>query len=205
MQSLELVETRDVEVCKALLKAAKNSAYAEKYRSFTAADSRRSWIAKVLSTSFLPKDNYGDCLYARGAEGKEDFRRFLDWYFQLPCPIPRTTGKDLSMQKSTFDDPKYCELVLAAVSDKQTQTTEGKTMSISIELTSQTLLNGQELANYSNQELYRIISKEEGYIAELKAVKAKPKRLVKEIEQRQAKLEELVALLDKQDGEDATQ
>jgi uncharacterized protein YueI len=111
------------------------------------------------------------------------------------------------MQKSRFDDKTYCERILAAITNNQTttQTTEGKTMSISIELTSQTLLNGKELANYANQELYRIISKEEGYIAELKAVKAKPKRLVKEIEQRQAKLEELVALLDKQDGEDATQ
>ena len=205
MQSLELKETQDVEVCKVLLKAAKNSPYGEKYKSFTAADSRRTWIDLVLSSSLLPKDHYGSCLYARGAEGREDFRRFLDWHWQLPCQILMTKNNELSMQKSRFDDPKYCELVLAAVSDKQTQTTEGKTMSISIELTSQTLLNGQELANYSNQELYRIISKEEGYIAELKAVKAKPKRLVKEIEQRQAKLEELVALLDKQDGEDATQ
>lgn len=207
MQSLELKEIQDVEVCKVLLKAAKNSAYADQYTSFSSADSRRGWIGRVLKNSSLPKNCFGDCLYARGAEGKEDFRRVLDWHLQLPCPNPRTTGRDLSMQKSRFDDATYCEQILAAITNNQTttQTTEGKTMSISIELTSQTLLNGKELANYANQELYRIISKEEGYIAELKAVKAKPKRLVKEIEQRQAKLEELVALLDKKDGEDATQ
>jgi hypothetical protein len=198
---------KDLQVCSALLKALKNKAYADQYTSFKSADSRRGWIGRVLRNSSLPKNCFGDCLYAIGAEGKEHFRRLLDWHLQLPCPNPRTTGRDLSTQKSRFDSAEYCELVLTSIAKEKTptQTQEGNTMSISIELTSQTLLNGKELADYSNQELYRIISKEEGYIAELKAVKAKPKRLVKEIAQREDKLKELVALLDKQDGENAAQ
>jgi hypothetical protein len=198
---------KDLQVCSALLKALKNKAYADQYLSFSSADSRRAWIGRVLINSSLPKDRFGDCLGALRAEGKEDFRRFLDWHLQLPCPNPRTTGRDLSMQKSRFDSPEYCQLILDSITDiqPQTKTQEGNTMSISIELTSQTLLNGKEITNYTNQELYRIISKEEGYIAELKAVKAKPKRLVKEIAQREDKLKELVELLDKQDGENATQ
>ena len=196
---------KDLQVCSALLKALKNKAYADQYLSFSSADSRRAWIGRVLINSSLPKDRFGDCLGALRAEGKEDFRRFLDWHLQLPCPNPRTTGRDLSTQKSKFDSAEYCELVLTSLAKEKTPTQEGNTMSISIELTSQTLLNGKEITNYTNQELYRIISKEEGYIAELKAVKAKPKRLVKEIAQREDKLKELVELLDKQDGENATQ
>jgi hypothetical protein len=202
---MQLPDQRTLRICQELVKAVQREKLAKTYKDTTKASTRRALVQNILKLSKLEKNHFGEALGAEFAQQRESYRRFLDWHLQTPCTEQGENGKDFSTLVTPFDDPKYCELVLAAVSDKQTQTTEGKTMSISIELTSQTLLNGKELANYTNQELYRIISKEEGYIAELKAVKAKPKRLVKEIEQRQAKLEELVALLDKQDGEDATQ
>jgi len=65
-----------------------------------------------------------------------------------------------------------------------------------IEVTTKTLVNGQDVAGMSDSSIYELIAAQEAKIAELDAIKTKPKKLVAEIEKRQAGIAALVAYLD---------
>lgn len=65
-----------------------------------------------------------------------------------------------------------------------------------IEVTTKTLVNGQDVATMSDSSIYELIAAQEAKIAELDAIKTKPKKLVAEIEKRQAGIVALVAYLD---------
>lgn len=88
----------------------------------------------------------------------------------------------------------------------QTQPQENTTMSLKLstqpfELTTRTYINGVDLDTLPNSELYAQIQAQEDAIEKLRAIKAKPKSLLAEIEKRQAGIEALVAYLDsKNDG-----
>lgn len=71
-----------------------------------------------------------------------------------------------------------------------------KPMSKPIEITTKTLVNGNDISGYSDAELYEMIASEEKKIAELNKIENKPKRLVAEIEKRQAGIQALVNYLD---------
>lgn len=71
-----------------------------------------------------------------------------------------------------------------------------KPMSTPIEITTKTLVNGNDISGYSDAELYEMIASEEKKIAELNKIENKPKRLVAEIEKRQAGIQALVNYLD---------
>lgn len=70
------------------------------------------------------------------------------------------------------------------------------TMSKPIEITTKTLVNGADIANFTDSQVYELIAAEEAKIAELDKIKTKPKKLVAEIEKRQAGIAALVAYLD---------
>lgn len=65
-----------------------------------------------------------------------------------------------------------------------------------IEVTTKTLINGVDIKEYSDAQIYQLIADQEAEIARLEAIKTKPKKLVAEIEKRQAGIAALVAYLD---------
>lgn len=65
-----------------------------------------------------------------------------------------------------------------------------------IEITTKTLVNGQDVATMSDASIYDLIAAQEAEIERLSAIKAKPKKLMAEIEKRQAGIAALVAHLD---------
>jgi len=73
------------------------------------------------------------------------------------------------------------------------------TMNAIITITTKTLVNGQDVANFSNAQLYDLIAQQEKKLAELDAIKNKPKALKKELADRQAGIDALVAHLDSRD------
>lgn len=65
-----------------------------------------------------------------------------------------------------------------------------------IEVTTKTLVNGKDIKDFSDAEVYQLIADQEAEIARLEAIKAKPKKLVAEIAKRQEGIAALVAYLD---------
>jgi len=65
-----------------------------------------------------------------------------------------------------------------------------------IEVTTKTLINGIDIKEYSDAQVYQLIADQEAEIDRLSTIKAKPKKLVAEIEKRQAGIAALVAYLD---------
>ena len=65
-----------------------------------------------------------------------------------------------------------------------------------IEITNKTLINGVDIKDFKDSEVYDLIAAQEAEIARLEAIKAKPKKLVAEIAKRQEGIAALVAHLD---------
>lgn len=65
-----------------------------------------------------------------------------------------------------------------------------------IEITDKTLINGVDIKDFKDSEVYDLIAAQEAEIARLEAIKAKPKKLVAEIAKRQEGIAALVAHLD---------
>ena len=70
------------------------------------------------------------------------------------------------------------------------------TMTKAITITTKTFANGNDVATMSDSEIYNLIAAQEAEIRELEKITTKPKRLVKEIESRQAGVKALVDYLD---------
>lgn len=70
------------------------------------------------------------------------------------------------------------------------------TMAKPIDITTKTLINGRDIKELSDSEVFQLIADEEARIAELEKIKAQPKKLVAEIEKRKAGIAALVAHLD---------
>ena len=67
-----------------------------------------------------------------------------------------------------------------------------------ITITNQTLVNGRNVKDLTDSELFSLIAEQEAHIEELSKIKAQPKRLKDEIAKRQQAVLDLVALLDKE-------
>lgn len=77
-----------------------------------------------------------------------------------------------------------------------TPTPQEPTMAKPIDITTKTLINGRDIKELSDSEVFQLIADEEARIAELEKIKAQPKKLVAEIEKRKAGIATLVAHLD---------
>lgn len=69
-----------------------------------------------------------------------------------------------------------------------------------IEITTVTLVNGRNVGDLSDGEVYNLIAEQEKEIERLEAIKTKPKKLVAEIAKRQAGIAALVAHLDSKEA-----
>ena len=65
-----------------------------------------------------------------------------------------------------------------------------------IEITTKTLINGVDVKDYTDSQIYTLIAGQEADIKELEKIEAKPKKLVAEIEKRKAGIAALVTYLD---------
>lgn len=117
-------------------------------------------------------------------------------------------GEDLYKQCATLG--MFCTLVRHADTEVrlehsvgfnlQQRPKETKVNTNPITITTKTLINDRDVTTYSDSELYDLIRKEEAKIEELGKIKAKPKKLVAEIERRQNGIKQLVELLDSREG-----
>lgn len=98
------------------------------------------------------------------------------------CPIP-------------IPSPEY-EAQRRAEQAAKTSTPQEPTMAKPIDITTKTLINGRDIKELSDSEVFQLIADEEARIAELEKIKAQPKKLVAEIEKRKAGIAALVAHLD---------
>lgn len=98
------------------------------------------------------------------------------------CPIP-------------IPSPEY-EAQWRAEQAAKTSTPQEPTMAKPIDITTKTLINGRDIKELSDSEVFQLIADEEARIAELEKIKAQPKKLVAEIEKRKAGIAALVAHLD---------
>lgn len=70
---------------------------------------------------------------------------------------------------------------------------------MTIKITTKTFANDMDISKMSNAQIYDLIKQQEADIAGLEAIKAKPKKLLAEIAERQAGIDALVAYLDSQE------
>lgn len=69
-----------------------------------------------------------------------------------------------------------------------------------IEITTKTLINGQDIKGLTDSQIYSLIADQEAEIKKLEAIENKPKRLVAEIEKRKAGIKALVDYLDSKEA-----
>lgn len=65
-----------------------------------------------------------------------------------------------------------------------------------LEITTKTFINGVDIGNMADSDIYNLIAAEEARIKELEKLEARPKRLVAELDKRRAGIAALVAYLD---------
>jgi hypothetical protein len=80
--------------------------------------------------------------------------------------------------------------------DHQVTTTQEILMDAIIEITTKTLVNGKDVAEMKDSEVYALIAAQENKVKELEAIGNKPKKLVAEIDKRKAGIQALVDYLD---------
>ena len=115
--------------------------------------------------------------------------------FQQPQP------SDITADPCLYEFPKpthLSEQSLAAINPKETTMTTP-----TIEITTKTLINGQDISAMSDSVIYSTIAAQEAEIEKLEKIKNKPKRLVAEIEKRQAGIKALVDFLDGKESKTA--
>lgn len=73
------------------------------------------------------------------------------------------------------------------------------TATAAIKITTKTLINGQDITDFTDSQIFDLIAQQEKTIEKLREIKAQPKKLVKELAERQAGIAALVAYLDSQE------
>lgn len=103
-----------------------------------------------------------------------------------------TIGAAVFQRSARADDPK------PAAAEPQLQPEE-PTMK-HIEITTKTLVNGRDVSEMSDADIYSLISQQEAHVESLSAIKNKPLRLQREIEKCEAGIQALVKFLDDKDA-----
>ena len=76
-------------------------------------------------------------------------------------------------------------------------------MTTIITLTTKHYINGTDISSLSNAQLFQLIAQQEASIKELEAITNKPNSLTKEIADRKASIDTLVAFLNDRDAKAA--
>lgn len=108
-------------------------------------------------------------------------------------------GAATPQRSARADDPKSAAAKPQPVSEPQPKEPTMK----HIEITTKTLVNGQDIANMEDAAIYDLIAQQEAHVESLNAIKNKPVRLQREIEKCEAGIQALVKFLDDKDTKGA--
>lgn len=97
------------------------------------------------------------------------------------------------------------EVLTGAVASKFTVAPITEETTIMFEFKTKHFINGQDVSEMDNATLVKAIRHEQSAIAELEKLDPCPKRIIKDIEERKAKLQEAVEFLDKLDEEQSAE
>jgi len=136
-------------------------------------------------------------------EDRDQLRRFFDAYWCFPQEevnkydhIPDWDDVE------TVADVKNAmiDTILDEISKptplKFNITPKAPTMTNAIKITTKTLVNGQDVTDFTDSQIFDLIAQQEKAIEKLREIKAQPKKLVKELTERQAGIDALVTYLD---------
>lgn len=170
--------------------------FGRRYIRLSTCGERRSAVRGFIGSSL-------GHFYATDVEDGEQLRRYLDDLWSITSdPEGQCKYDDLpNIWDQHISEPKPRPRKAAPVANfvHSTLTKEDLTMtktSTPIEVTTKTLVNGTDVSTMTDSEVYALIASEEARIEDLKKIKAQPKRLVAEIDKRQAGINALVAYLD---------
>lgn len=159
--------------------------FCRRYQKTTTCGQRRNLIRNVITGASA-------VYYATDIEDGEQFRRYFDSKWELAVDTEGATKYDY------LPDIWAEELQPKAKSPALTSTKEAimTSKTAAIEITTKTFVNGADVANMNDSEIYALIASEELRIKELSAIQNKPKRLMAEIAKREAGIKALVDYLD---------
>lgn len=159
-------------------------------------------------------------IYGSDVKDREALRRYLDEAWNLPPARHATdsetnTGPVVEFWKEEVRYPPMqqilsinhntvpAEQIPTPLDQPQPETTKETIMTTTtnaIEITTKTLINGQDIKGLTDSQIYSLIADQEAEIKKLEAIENKPKRLVNEIEKRKAGIKALVDYLDSKEA-----
>lgn len=114
--------------------------------------------------------------------------------FRLPPTLLKAQQETLDrLAKETAESTALYEQL---TKDLNSLTQKESTMSKIIDIKTKTFVNGIDVTTLTNAQVFDLIAEQENDIKKLEGIEAKPKLLVKEIEERKAGIAALVAHLD---------
>lgn len=118
---------------------------------------------------------------------------------------PKAKKAETQPTTATVANVDNIDTLVAAVRSKlQTIFPEHKAMNTTIlTLTTKHYINGTDISTLSNSQLYQMIAQQEASIKDLEAITNKPNSLTKEIADRKASIDTLVAFLNDRDAKTA--
>ena len=140
-------------------------------------------------------------------EDRDQLRRFFDAYWCFPqeevnkyAHIPDWDDVETvaDVKNAMLDVERNWKSVTISESTplKFNIIPKATTMTNAIKITTKTLVNGQDVTEFTDSQIFDLIAQQEKAIEKLREIKAQPKKLVKELTERQAGIDALVAYLD---------
>ena len=162
----------------------------------TAVEQLRRYLVDVWDVT---TDNEALCYCSYADQPTIEF--WLDEVRQPPKPKPKSPTALLKSHQETLDRlakdaAESTALYEQLTKDLNSLTQKESTMSKIIDVKTKTFVNGIDVTTLTNAQVFDLIAEQEAAIKKLEGIEAKPKLLVKEIEERKAGIAALVAHLD---------
>lgn len=156
---------------------------------------RRMLIGDFMYKLYRRSGNY--VMNSCTVEDRDQLRRYFDERWSIPQDEANKYAHDPTIWSHLQPpQPKESSMpVLFSTPDLQLKEPQAMT----IKITTKTFANDMDVSKMSNAQIYDLIKQQEADIAGLEAIKAKPKKLLAEIAERQAGIDALVAYLDSQE------
>lgn len=187
-----------------------DAGFHERYKRLKGACGRRQavrYCAVKLGGTDEAVTTSGDFIVVAGERfmSREYLRRYFDMRFEMPDAIDERDDSrarrsqqfpfEFWLDKEQWPDQKRAgEPPVSPQSQPQSQPTQEQ--SIMLNITTKTLINGVDIADKTNDQLFDAIAQAEAEIAKLNAIQSKPKALVVKIEELKAGIAALVSHMD---------
>ena len=177
-----------------------DSVFCEKYKRNGTASGRRQQIrdfAVKLGTCEENQATEADFIVVAGERfmSREYLRRYFDMKFEMAQALDESTDSRARRSRQFpfefWRVKPWPDQVRAGEPQPQPQE-----QSIMLKITTKTLINGDDIAKKTDDELFDAIAQAEAEIAKCEAISAKPKALTAKIEELRAGIAALVAHMD---------